>query len=576
MKKMLFLFLIISSMILTENLYSQDYHSLYQSATGRLFQSFVNMSNPATAETWFVASDDSGKIIVMQMDFSYPTPQPQNIWAFTLTMPSIAPNPAIGQIYLKDGFFDPEGNIFVYGFEETSKRGIYAKIFFTNNAPTTLIWAFINESNTQITDACWANGFNAASTMNYGIIYGDAFARIKGSLNGNLTFLGIRKSLLKFTSVSYDQSENKFVISGNSGNYEPNQFIGTIENNSSLPNIPSMPVKYLSLEDTLNTYLLSENTNKHVLSGSSNGIAYLIQDIRDNSGDGFWVSEVNYLTGAVNWSKIYKFPPEKVNIINVAHNYINLYVLGHHNGFDQNNNSFERRYIAQIDLSNPQNYIVKLMRDENWWGTSMPSTYYSIEQMYLSSLNFNEATYNIYASGATPQGDAYLVEINDLMYETCDIDRLVTTPSFVCDCYDTISALDFIPYNSSRIKCVSTPTTYSINDTLLCGDDGLPKMKNEELKAKIENKKLENTAFEQIEKETKITPNIKIYEKSFLCNNFGEVCNYKIFDVLGRKLQEGNTHNDTEIEINIKTAGTYLLNISDNKGNVKTEKLIIK
>ncbi len=213
-------------MILSENLYSQDYHSLYQSATGQLLQSLVNVSNPATAETWFVASDNDGKIIVMQMDFSYPNPQPQNVWAFTLTMPV---TPAIGQIYLKDGFFDPEGNIFVYGFEETSNRGIYAKVILASNVPTTLFWANINQSDTQITDACWADGYSGVSAINYGIIYGDAFARVNGNTTGTFAFTGTRKSLLKFTSVSYDQSENKFVISGNSGVDGPRQFIGTIK-----------------------------------------------------------------------------------------------------------------------------------------------------------------------------------------------------------------------------------------------------------------------------------------------------------------------------------------------------------
>jgi hypothetical protein len=582
MKKFTFLLTIISSMILSENLYSQDYHSLYQSATSGLFQSFVNMSNPTTAETWFVASDDDGKIIVMQMDFSYPNPQPQNIWAFSLTMPATPPTPAIGQIYLKDGFFDPEGNIFVYGFEEASNRGVYAKIFFTNNLPTTLIWAFINQSNTQITDACWADGYSGASTMNYGIIYGDAFGRVNGSIMGNFGFLGTRKSVLNLTSVSYDQSENKFVLSGNSGINEPRQFIGTIENNSLLgtPLSPlSMPAKHLSLGTSLNPYMLSEKTNKHVLSGYSNGIAYLVQDIRDTSvnyGDGLWITEVNYLTGAVNWSKIYKFPPIKVNVTNVAQNYVNLYVLGHHSGLDQNNNPFERRYIAQIDLSNPQNFIVKSMSDENWWGSSMPSTYYATEQMYLSSLNFNEATYNIYASGATNQGDAYLVEINDLMYDFCDIDHPITTPSFVCACYGPISEVGLTSAAGSAVRRPSTLTTYSIDNSLICGDIYMAKLKNEELKAKIDNKRLKNTANQQIEIKTKTAPNIKVYEKYFICNNFEGACSYKIFDIFGRKLQEGTAHNNIEIEIRHKTTGTYLIQATDNKGNVETQKIIIK
>ncbi|MDY0161596.1 MAG: T9SS type A sorting domain-containing protein, partial [Bacteroidales bacterium] len=382
----------------------------------------------------------------------------------------------------------------------------------------------------------------------------------------------------KFTSVSYDQSEDKFVISGNSGVDQPRQFIGTIENDGSLVQLAQIPAKHLSLATPPNTYILSEKTNKHVLSGYSNGIAYLVQDIRDTSanyGDGIWVSEVNYLTGVVNWSIIYKFPPVKVNVISVAQNYMNLYVLGHHNGLDQNN-PFERRYIAQIDLSNPLDYIVKLMSDENWWGSSMPSTYYSTEQMYLSSLNFNEATYNVYASGATLLGDAYLIEINDLMYDYCDIDRIVTTPSFVCACYSPMSEVILETMNANITKRPSTPTTYSIDNSLLCGDIYKAELRNEELKLKIENKKLENTLNQQLDKEMKVVASIKVYENYFTCNNFEDVCNYKIFDIFGRIIQEGTTHNHKETEIIIKTVGTYLIQITDNKGNVKTEKVFVK
>jgi len=206
----------------------------------------------------------------------------------------------------------------------------------------------------------------------------------------------------------------------------------------------------------------------------------------------------------------------------------------------------------------------------------MPSTYYSTEQMYLSSLNFNEATYNVYASGATLLGDAYLIEINDLMYDYCDIDRIVTTPSFVCACYDPITAVDLTVATGIAYKRLSTPTTYSIDNSLLCGDIYKAELRNEELKLKIENKKLENTLNQQLDKEMKVVASIKVYENYFTCNNFEDVCNYKIFDIFGRIIQEGTTHNHKEIEIKIKTVGTYLIQITDNKGNVKTEKVFVK
>lgn len=104
----------------------------------------------------------------------------------------------------------------------------------------------------------------------------------------------------------------------------------------------------------------------------------------------------------------------------------------------------------------------------------------------------------------------------------------------------------------------------------------MAKLKNEELKAKIDNKRLKNTANQQIEIKTKTAPNIKVYEKYFICNNFEGACSYKIFDIFGRKLQEGTAHNNIEIEIRHKTTGTYLIQATDNKGNVETQKIIIK
>jgi hypothetical protein len=46
--------------------------------------------------------------------------------------------------------------------------------------------------------------------------------------------------------------------------------------------------------------------------------------------------------------------------------------------------------------------------------------------------------------------------------------------------------------------------------------------------------------------------------------------------MFGRILQHGTTYNNTANEIKINTAGIYLLHISDEKGNVETEKIIVQ
>jgi hypothetical protein len=466
MKK--FTVILIAAMICSMS-FSQNYHSVYTSATTDNFQSLVNMSKPpaSTSGTWFVATDDANKVIVMEMDWNYPNPQPQNIWAFQLLSAA-----GIGQVYLRSGFFDSEGNIFVYGYESADNKGIYAKINFANGIPSSLCWASINKSNSQIMDACWAPSHDLSqSTINYGIIFNDAyneshFARVVGNTAGTFA---ITNNVIRTTyyskSVSYASDKDVFVISGYFDYGNAPMMLTTVSNTAQLSGqtIRVKPVGIVNNSDTTPPDFFLEKTHKHVPSGENDGTVYLVQEIvetHDSYDDadynnGLWISKMNYLTETVIWSHIYSFPTQFAKVIDVAVGYGYLYVLGY---IDDLQTGYPR-FLAQIDTApnSQNNFIVKSMTDVNSW--TLPQ-YYLEQQMYLSSLNYNEATYNVYASGAMANGNAYLVEAADMFYDYCDIGVPVYMPYFNYTNNPTVFLFTQAPALIMSTKRLSTPTSY--------------------------------------------------------------------------------------------------------------------
>lgn len=542
--------------------FGQNAHSMFESNSADII-SAVTISDMNNYYHYMVGTDDDLKIFVTPLDYSTPFPQPDNAnsRAFQLS-------DTYGKILLKGGFVDEEDNIVVYGYGDSDNRGVVIKITMSGQVAVAVRCRFLNYANSMIVDGCWSNVTTPATSLyNFVTTYnGGSFTRIKSNLVN--VYPGLKINNGQICSVSWDDVEKMHVLSGNIDNYNA---IGYIPGTLTL--IPGNSVLHLLRSDD---FYFSEGTNDHILAGNGyyyDSIAYLIQDIRNANGDGLWVTEMNYISGQVNYSNIYQFPSEKVLIIDAAHNFMNLFVLGHHNGFDGVEN-FEKRYIAQFDLYDPTNYIVKFMDDMDLDTIPWISTHYITKQAYLNNIIFDDGTYNVYSSGAVSD-TAYLVETFDLNYDNCDSEIIVTMPEF--DYVDSTMSAITQTHAYTTYYDVTSYSSYSLSASELCG--GAKSSYNkacDEIKNIIDKKQaiyaretVDLTSFDEIAE-------IRVFDgDQFICNMFSGNIVYKIFDMSGRLVDYGKTENGVLNSVKINNSGMYIINAIDENNQTANAKIMI-
>ena len=560
------------AIVISNNVSAQAWHSLYTSATGDNFQSLVNVSNPSTFETWMVATDDANKVIVMKMDWAFPTPQPVDIKAFAI--PTI--NPPLGQIYLTSGFFDPAGNIFAYGYEANNNQGFFVRVTINNSGTATaLAWSYLNDDDTKIEDACWAPYNNPPySPYCYGIITRDNFYRVcvlptnmftinvagTNNVKGFTTpTLPTRRVLF---SVVYDEQDDAFLISGNNSDINnKGVFYDVILNDGNLTEVGG-ELFYSSIP-----IFGRDFKNKLVRRGHE---FYIIQSIFvgiSNHIMGLWIIRYDYHTNTLISSTVYQFPDDDfaVTVIDADYiDYANLYILGNHiEGFNYGSH-FLRKYLVQIDLSNPYNYAAQFLFNR-----------------VSNCLNFNNATGMIYVSGANASGFGHLAEVIDLSSAVCDLDIILTTPAFS---YNILSFTNYFqniaPLNIQKAP-INVSTAYTINSQLLCVPYS-PSAKNFDLseynEINFQNTGNEIAFTERYPDKKSITKlkQIEVVEKQFVLKNFEGNCEFRIVDILGRIIQQGTTQNNVVNNINIPQTGVYTITVKDENNGILNSKLIIK
>ncbi|MDR2684707.1 MAG: hypothetical protein LBB53_04935, partial [Prevotellaceae bacterium] len=197
------------------NVSAQSIHSVYTNnfSTAGLMSS-VMVSNQSGVN-YMIGTDTDNNLFVAEMDYSFPTPQPN--WVKYFQIPNTAAV-ACGQVFLKGGVIHPlNGEIFVYGYGATGNAGVFAVITMTNGMPANLAFRRINTAapDFQITSACWANhpAINPNITV-YGIVFGDTFARVLVS-SGSPSAIFSKKIPNDYIigSVAYDADLNNFVVS---------------------------------------------------------------------------------------------------------------------------------------------------------------------------------------------------------------------------------------------------------------------------------------------------------------------------------------------------------------------------
>jgi hypothetical protein len=285
----------------------------------------------------------------------------------------------------------------------------------------------------------------------------------------------------------------------------------------------------------------------------------------------------------------YRFDSEKVLIIDAAHNFNYLFVLGHHNGLNLGDSTiFECRYISQINLSDSTDFITKHMMDVNLRNLPWVSTKYITRQVYLNNIIYNYYTAYVQAAGAV-NPDGMMVETFDMTLGTCDStinnslinvaysDTSIATFSTPSLPFNTIWAQTGTAISSILVTSYSTDDISVYDNCISYTKSGSYFERYEQIQQLIkENQELyhkENWADKQPEKnmgQIDITGN-----RQFVCSEFEGTCRYEIFDLYGRLVLEGLTENGDCNMLGIDVPGMYLIKVTDAKNNVKTEKIVI-
>ncbi|MDD4149716.1 MAG: T9SS type A sorting domain-containing protein [Bacteroidales bacterium] len=541
--------------------FGQNAHSTYSSASGDIITSAV-LTNPNNATRYIVGIDEYFKLFVTQLDFSVPFPQPDNTNSRAFQMS----DSTYGKIFLNGGFFDEDENIVVYGYMAADNRGIVIKINMNNGTPISFTRILGNTANTAVVDGCYSAYFIGATNIKcYSFIANGGFFRVRNTLApaGNKKF-----SNMQMTSVSWDNVARVNVVSGNSDTLN---IIGCLAGTLSLN--PGT-FTYIHSYD----FTASEWTNKNVLSGNGyycDSIAYLCQDIREpiTDGDGVWITAINYLSGQVISSNVYKFDFEKAFILDVAHNFTNIYILGHHNYMDS-----QKKYLLQVDLYDPTLFIGKYMNDLDV-DTVGGGTWPYVKTAYLNKIYFDDYSFNVHSSSAA-LGNGYLVETFDLNYDNCDPEINVSLMDFTYDTddfsYANGSGVNFAPAST----LVSTYVNYTLSNDTLCdafgGKSANYEYNRKRIQQMIENKQAINneTSLQSIQSvsygEVDVTA-----DNRFICRNFNGQCKYKIFDMFGKLVDEGTTQNGIYNSIDVKTNGVYIIQVCDSDKQTINQKIII-
>jgi hypothetical protein len=566
-------FLAIVAIVLSCNFaFGQNAESRFTSTAGDIITS-IFLPNPNDGSNYLIGIDEYMSLFITPFDNTSPFPQQDNAnaRAFQLT-------DTYGKIYINGGFFDWDENIVVYGNTDVNSYGVVIKIIMSGGLPIQ-IKMVVNTSyaNSTIIDGC-ASRRQISNIPTYGNTYdfiskrnGGCLIRYKDDLAAYYTARTLNNGY--FLSVSWDDDLKKHVVSGNTGT---SNVIGYF--NEAFPsNLTTGTFQYL----TPTNFGFSERTNWHVPSGNDyyyDTIVYLCQDIRNLNGDGIWLTKINYLTGVWDYYYAYQFPSEKVLIIDAVHNFMNLFILGHHNGLD-GVEIFERRYLAQIDLSDPTMNMFKYVDYMDLDTLPWISTYYITQQAFLNNIVFDPVNYNVFSSGSD-LNYSYLIETFDLNNDNCNSEIDISMPDiqFNQTSYLANAVTSSLTYNLGTIATINTYSSYTLNDDILC-DSYFKKSQSKyfsyipSIKQSIEDKTAISSKIENLGNSYTEAPILTIFgDKYFECENFEGNIVYKIYNLQGQLVFAGKTNNNVQNVLPVNSPGLYIINANDEKNNITSSK----
>jgi hypothetical protein len=577
MKKILYIS-IVAIFIASNALIGQVSHGIYVSSITPVPQtiiSAVSLIDPVSEITYMVGTDNNVNLFITELDSNFPLPAPDNnnSIAFNLTN-------ATGKIYLKDGFFDVDGNIVVYGYaSDTYKYGTFIKITMSAGVPTSVRYAISSIANTQIIDGCWSrhNAFmktySFISNYSNGTLY-----RVNAGTFGTLNYRSFTDNNSYMTSVSWDDDSKQTIVSGfknidNVNGDTLTQIVGYYDWQQT-----NLDVGSFNLFTAIG-YKTSQYSNKHVLASNGfyyDGLVYLCQDIRDEF-DGLWITQYDYYNDIVYSSYAYLFPHDKVSIIDVGHDFMNMFILGHHNGY-LSPSSFELRYIAQFNLYDSTNYIARHL-DYIDMSTLSGSTYYKLHQAFQSSINYNISSYDMFSTGATP-GKAHIIEVLDINNDDCENTEITLTPANISFTQMTKTPNEISHWASGSVLSFSnwtqnTSSNYPLSMDVEClTETGGGKKNALFVETLINEKRLNHANKDEVNNlysGTVLTNN----NNEFVCEKFDGECVYRVYNIFGSLIVEGKTVNGKTNYLKNLSPGTYIIKVTDAKGNIASSKISI-
>lgn len=542
-------------MLIMTDLHSQVYHREYYSTPTTL-----NATSSA-----FVVSDVSNKGYLFKTDGS--DLEVTVLDAYTMNpigSTSLYLHPSQSMImHLNNAFLDHNGDVVIYGYFEDggSTHGMMMK--YCPLSPSIIQIFFMPMGlgiDAPIISGCC--GRDSTDKPNY-IFVDKAGYIFATSINfAYVSYWGGGNALLpkngKYTHVSYDETNKRIIASGLHTNNVESTIVSFIQRNLN-PN-------------TAHTYIYQWGNFNHALGRTlhqqiDNKWLFLCQDLSDVNSDYVWMSTVDMTSGNIRTvpqiqSEIVKFGFSSVKLIDIAYNSIEkrVMLLSH---FDYCQSGDGDNIIFQ---ENPFALKCQGHHLDAIHLTSLYDSYCNgliFNDIFLQQIKYIKANNRFFAAGynlSAPQ-HIYSIDLRNVNSARNCNERCETgiIEPIVSKQHEVLLANEHYhdKFLTMKIQSFSSPlvNTYCYNTDYIPDD------------SKVANDNNENKLIDSL--------TVDFQRNSFMCKNALGKCTYKLYDITGRVIQEGETYDKDVVKLTTIVKGVYILNVIDETNSTYTKKLFL-
>ncbi|MBQ6277588.1 MAG: hypothetical protein IJK62_12895 [Bacteroidales bacterium] len=463
----------------------------------------------------------------------------------------------IGSLVLNGGFVDYNDNIFVYGAycNGTNRQGTIVKI---NNYAGNFVSANYLMTTAEIISGCTDGSNCYFATSNTFFKTDNALTNLGAAYRRNVN------NALDI-SLAYDGFSGKLIVSGCTS--DNSIFLLRYSGSSTFVQSgqPELNIKY-----TLPTgYYYDSPTNALCLGGNGyycDSIAYITQAVESLYGSNVWLLKVNYLNGNVITSNKYAYDNAnyKISVLATANNFDYLFIVG--------DDMSRGKYVGQFDLYNLNNST--FMTVYNSCGFAGLQGIWQNRDLTLNNMTYDHYTGNIIAGGAC-SGEGRIMEAYELA-DSCGspITSSCTTMSY------TTGTVTLRPgtmvFSNSTYKDDYRKRYYDFEETCYdCGYRTIEDKRSHIMDIIESNQQLESKNIKNRNIASKSECDIIMEGNNFTCVGFSGVCHYRLVDISGKTISEGNIMPNCSNMIENKKTGFYILQVVDSDGNTISRKFFI-